>query len=125
MPRPPQPNTDQIARTAALIGAGLPLPRDLGNWVIAALAKAEPPADRRAQRDAHLVSAACLLSGNPHRKAQTLIRIAERLQRRSDWRTQQHSSGSIEAHLHAALLCGPLPRDRRLRDILTSLVNAA
>lgn len=120
MRRPPA--TDQIARASALIGAGLPLPRDLGDWLIQCVVEGHAtPQDRRTTRDTHLRAAAALLCGCPHRKAQTLRRAADRLQRRPDWRLQSFPAATVDHHLHAALLHGALPRERQLRSILSEL----
>lgn len=113
-------HADQLARLRPLIEGGIPLPLDLGSWVLLQLT-AEVSADyTRLKRDQHLRRAGDLVGGSCNARATAILRHAAQLER--VWRfhsTMPPDLGTFTGEIRAALLIGRLPGPRHLRSILS------
>lgn len=117
---PPPSHADQLARVRALATSGMPLPLDLGAWVVAELERSAAHDYLRLRRDGHLRLAGELIGGSVNRRAGAILDLGARLER--TWhlhRLLAPALGSAHGEVHAARLLGPLPRERRLRAILS------
>lgn len=118
----------QLARTRALLEAGMPLPFDLATWVLAQLEESTSADYRRLVRDEHLRAAGRLIGGTIRMQAMEIRRIGKQYTNLA--RTYSASFGvelrSATGRVWAAQLVGPLPGMRQLQSILrgSSVANA-
>ena len=97
----------------------MPLPPDLGAWVLSTVLQGAPVEYRREERDRHLLLAGHLVGGSCSQRATEIQRHASELER--NWhlhRQRRPEAGTVRGEVHAARLIGPLPRPRQLRSIL-------
>lgn len=100
---------DQLARLRVHVEGRLPLPPDLGGWVLDQLAAGLRAEQALAARDKLIRLAALQLPGVPHRKAAALAAEARRLDRLA----LPPSPGTVAALLSDARRFRPLPRTAR------------
>lgn len=111
---------DQLARVRALATTGQPLPLDLGLWIVGELERSAAHDFLRLRRDQHLRHAGDLVGGSMNRRAREILTVGARLSRVWHFhKLKPPALGSIHGEVHAARLLGVLPRERRLRTILS------
>lgn len=118
-PRPAPSYADQLARARAHIEAALPLPLDLGAWLIKRLEEATAAEYLRLKRDQHLRRAGELIGGSCSARAKSILSYSAAVER--TWRFYSTSSpdlGTVSGEIIAARSIMPLPNNRQLRSIL-------
>ena len=110
---------DQLARARAHIEAALPLPLDLGGWLIKRLEESAAAEYLRLKRDQHLRRAGELIGGSCSARAKAILGYTLAVER--TWRfysTTTPDMGTVSGEIIAARQIARLPNNRQLRSIL-------
>lgn len=117
---------DQFARTLALMQASQPLPPDLAAWVEAQLGEQVRADYLRLRRDQHLRVAGEIAGGTISERVRAIQCAAAALNR--CWLVQAHRDpepGTLRGAVHRARLIMPIPKRRRLFEILQGAVHSS
>lgn len=110
-----EPDNALIGRLRAVVDAGLQAPPDLAWAALLELERIQSTAaERRRQRDEHIIRAAALLGGSPAVCANALLKESRALDR--VWGRvagQPPELNTVRGELHAAALSGKLPSSAR------------